>query len=501
METLPERGSLDATPLPNLLLDLYRRRYSGGLALSREGVEKRVWLRDGVPVLAESNLPSESLGIQLLDAGRITRADYARVVEEVRARRCKEGAALLGLELVAPQELFAALKEQVRRRLLDCFGWPRGSFALDASASPGPDSTAFRCDPLPLAQEGLAIHWGSARIRTSLAPRLDRYPAPSPRLAALAGRLHRDDEVDQLVAALDGGRTLGDVLTGLRQPSSLAAAWVLDAAGAVIWHESPVESIEVGTSSDGAGGAHAEFEIVVGARPAAAPAKARASKAKAAEPARSAPSRESEALRARILALHAKLDTIDHYEILGVERGASPEAVKRAYFAAAKCFHPDALAQIGLADLRERAGALFARLAQAHETLSDPARRRDYDEGLHGEQDLDATRVVQAEALYRKADVLLRAGNFAAALEFLTPCVQLWPEEGAYQSALGWALYKRMPSDPKTARTHLERAVALDPRDAVAHFRLGLVLRALGDPGADRALDLARRLDPKVRQR
>src|SRR5512145_188693 len=81
---------------------------AGRLELSREGVTKRVWLRDGVPVLAESNLPSESLGIQLLDAGRITREDYARVVETVRERRCKEGAALLALGLVGPQDLFAA---------------------------------------------------------------------------------------------------------------------------------------------------------------------------------------------------------------------------------------------------------------------------------------------------------------------------------------------------------------------------------------------------------
>ncbi len=80
-----------------MLLRLYRRRFSGTLRVSRDGVEKRVVLRDGVPVMAESNLPSESLGVQLMDAGRITRDDYARVVEAVRTRKCKEGAALLGL--------------------------------------------------------------------------------------------------------------------------------------------------------------------------------------------------------------------------------------------------------------------------------------------------------------------------------------------------------------------------------------------------------------------
>jgi cytochrome c-type biogenesis protein CcmH/NrfG len=102
--------------------------------------------------------------------------------------------------------------------------------------------------------------------------------------------------------------------------------------------------------------------------------------------------------------------------------------------------------------------------------------------------------------MYRKAEVMMRAGNWSGAYEFLRPAVQLWPDECAYQSALGWTLYKKLPSDPSTARTHLEAAVALDAQDPVSHFRLGLVLRALGETeAADRELKRAKQLDPKVR--
>jgi Flp pilus assembly protein TadD len=133
--------------------------------------------------------------------------------------------------------------------------------------------------------------------------------------------------------------------------------------------------------------------------------------------------------------------------------------------------------------------------------LADPALRRDYDIALAGgSEDFDTARLVQAESLYRKAEILLRAGNFAGALDFLRPCVALWPEDTSYQSALGWALYKRSPSDPKAAREHLEKAVNLDAQDAIAHFRLGMVLRALGEEDdAATMLARAKRLDPKVR--
>ena len=498
-DALPERGALEEHPLPMLLLALYRSRTSATLRLSREGVEKRVLLRDGVAVLAESNLPSESLGIQLLDAGRITREDYARVVETVKKKRCKEGAALLALELVAARELFEALKLQVRRRLLDCMGWSRGRFEIEAGEPVVDEASAFRCDPVPLIQEGVAIHWSPAAIRAALGARLDRYLVATPRTASVAQRLHRDADVDRLLAGVGSAAPLGALLEGAPS-AALAAALVLEGVGAVGFSDRPPASDD----PEAPAAADAGFQIEVVVTGGDAPA----SEAPAADaaPARSAASIRAEAediaaLRDEIAALHASLRDRNHYELLGVARDADPAAVRRAYVTAAKRFHPDAVARAGLADLRQSAEAIFGRVAEAHEVLSDPARRRDYDTVLDGgAEDMDTARLIQAESLYRKAEILLRAGNFGGALEFLRPCVALWPEDVTYQSALGWALYKKAPSDPKVAREHLEKAIAIDADDAIAHFRLGMVLRALGEEDdAATMLARAKRLDPKVR--
>jgi curved DNA-binding protein CbpA len=174
--------------------------------------------------------------------------------------------------------------------------------------------------------------------------------------------------------------------------------------------------------------------------------------------------------------------------------------VKRAYLKAAKRFHPDALSRLGLEALKREANELFAAITRAHEVLSDAARRREYDAALAGHVQVDADRVAQAETLYRKAELLMRAGQFQAALEFAQGAVGLWSEDSAYQGALGWCLFKKTPPEPERAREHLERAVALEPRDAVAHLRLGVVLRAAGDAaGATRATTRGRDLDPKAR--
>jgi Flp pilus assembly protein TadD len=77
--------------------------------------------------------------------------------------------------------------------------------------------------------------------------------------------------------------------------------------------------------------------------------------------------------------------------------------------------------------------------------------------------------------------------------------VEIYPKECDYQSALGWVLHRKMPSEPELAKTHLEHAVNLNPNNAVALFRLSVVLRALGDTVASSTLlAKAKKLDPNV---
>src|SRR6187431_1071466 len=64
----------------------------------------------------------------------------------------------------------------------------------------------------------------------------------------------------------------------------------------------------------------------------------------------------------------------DYYSILGVPREASAEEIKKAFRKLARQYHPD------VAKDKKAAEAKFKEVNEAHEVLSDPEKRRKYDE-------------------------------------------------------------------------------------------------------------------------
>jgi tetratricopeptide (TPR) repeat protein len=318
---------------------------------------------------------------------------------------------------------------------------------------------------------------------------MEQRVARTRRLSRLQDRLRSDESVQALIDALDGTRTLWRAIQGARTPRALAAAWVLDAAGALAYGNEAERQDPTRETA---------IEILRVDAPEDSDQPGRAAAAQEQEPAGA----KDDGLRAEIASRLARLDELDHYALLGVASDASTAEIRKAYLDAARRYHPDTLSRAGLdAEARAQAGKVFAAISRAQATLVDPARRRAYDTALASdESDLDAERLAAAETNYRKGEILLRQGNFRGALDYLRAAAELWPEEAAYQAALGWALYKKAPSEPEQARVHLERACALAPQHAQSAFWLASVLKALGETVASATLlSKARSLDPDVR--
>jgi len=69
---------------------------------------------------------------------------------------------------------------------------------------------------------------------------------------------------------------------------------------------------------------------------------------------------------------------VDYYQVLGVDRDAKQDEIKRAFRRLARETHPDANPDDAQAERR------FREIAQAYEVLGDPQRRAAYDRGGTG---------------------------------------------------------------------------------------------------------------------
>lgn len=92
------------------------------------------------------------------------------------------------------------------------------------------------------------------------------------------------------------------------------------------------------------------------------------------------------------------MDYIDYYKVLGVSKDATTEDIKKAYRKLARQHHPD------LNPDNPEAVKLFQQINEAHEVLSDPEKRKKYDQygkdWKHAEQFEEARKQQQASGAH-----------------------------------------------------------------------------------------------------
>lgn len=149
----------------------------------------------------------------------------------------------------------------------------------------------------------------------------------------------------------------------------------------------------------------------------------------------SAATNDPKKIRERALALLAK----DYFGALDIPRTATPEEVKKAFFEAAKTWHPDRAPQAsaGTEDLKTLYSKVFARLDLARSTLVDGAQRARYLEGLVKASAMAADATLAEAALeLKKSDAMLKKNDRIQAAQHLERAVKLAPANAEYKAAL-----------------------------------------------------------------
>lgn len=188
--------------------------------------------------------------------------------------------------------------------------------------------------------------------------------------------------------------------------------------------------------------------------------------------------------RDSLLQKREEFASMDHYSVLGVDRGADESAIRASYYRLARLYHPDRLLRPHLEDIHRELEGMFANITEAYNTLTDPAARTAYDRelservaGRRREGGLD--RQALARDSYLRGRKEIEAGRVFEAMMLFENAVENDPGRAEYFHYLG-ACQGQNPRWRKKAEENLRRAIELNPGALASYIELARLYRKGG---------------------
>lgn len=480
------QGKLGDKLIADLVRELAAKKSSGLLRLSRGKSIKAVFFEAGAPIFAISNVADEQLERALVNEGLATSEQVARAKEK-QDKANQLGRSLVEMGVLPEDALNRVVRMLVTRIITSLFEWDHGEYAFDERARTAHEIT-LEWTPEDCILEGARHASGIDGIARAIAPPnglvqsgLNGDQLESVRLSPVES---------YVLSRLDSPARVSEVssLLGLSEEETRRALCALVSVGFLKRLDQPEPKSEPAPTEAEGGDENDE---------------------------------STDKLREEVSRKLHFFASADYYEILGVTRRATTGEIKNAYYRLAKKFHPDKYRQPEHAELRSKLEALFAKVTQAYETLSDGGQRAAYDDRTKhgsvaqqpqaaaeaaaarktGTGPLDPEAAPQtcqvtdesgghaqpvapppaqaAEFYYQQGRARYDMKDYYAAVQLFREAVRLDASKPHYHFHLGIALSQN-PRTRREGEVHLVKAAELDPFSAQIRIRLGMLYKEAG---------------------
>lgn len=202
----------------------------------------------------------------------------------------------------------------------------------------------------------------------------------------------------------------------------------------------------------------------------------------------------------------------NHFEFMGLVRGANDGDVRAAYMRLAREYHPDRVASGAFAadpSIRVKVDALFKRLGDAHEMLTTAESRGTYERtldalgaggGAPAAPGKKQRRPLEANNAFKMAETYFKRREMKQAEAHYRQASTFDGEDPKILTGLAWCIYQNTDQDEAArtadARKRLTEIVGTY-KFGDAAYKLGLMLRKANDEAAaQRQFALAHKFDP-----
>jgi curved DNA-binding protein CbpA len=470
------RGSLSETPLPQVLRRIFLEQLKGTLSLVRGDETRHLFFEKGELRTATSSREGQRIGSFLKRRGWITEQDLHWALETIAKQgRARLGKILVEKGLVSRAVLDAEMRRLVEEIVFSTFEWDSGEYRFQSSTGVLDPDVALTLSTAAIIVEGIRRLPDNEAFRERLGEGR-RVPCLSSDPMSRYQYLPLTPQEAYLLSRTDGTLDTESLLKigGVSRAAAAKMLYALLSCGIVEWRKDDAPQPETAT---GLAGLNVE---VTAQQPERSPGHAEL-----------------------IKNTYRRIDWLTHYELLGVPREASPDQISEAYFERSRLFHPDLRHREDLAQFEKELTAVFDRLKQANEVLSDPDRRAAYDQALEsapatyllaeGAADPEIRRK-QAAQNYRHARKLIEDKDYHPAVQMLREAVRFVPDNAEYRYALAQIELKNANWVDRGLE-NLKEAARLDSRRKELVEEAARTLAQFGrfqdaEPFAQRALSL-----------
>jgi hypothetical protein len=464
-------GLISEHPLAELISEILEKRFSGALRVDRERAKAVVYFDAGLLVYATSNLRNLRLGEYFRKRGIPTEALGATDFSSDSAL----AADILSRGLIPKATLDEIISEQVADVVRVLLLWISGHWSFDERARLTEPVRA----QIPVKQLLL-----DAARRTDLRFVASRFVLSTELISRSTNSaidLNLSATEGFLLSRVEGPMELAELITisGMREPDARRTIFALVLTG-LLHRESWPYAFRTSESQKTADAKKQSAAAEVPSKPPSAPARN--------------PREELMEFLDRLT------QATNHYEVLSVRLEADAGEIKHAYYALARRFHPDRFHDLARTTLHAQLESAFARITQAHETLSDPESKTTYDAKLSalrraGKASSQAWSAGKpsaeehaangsadpklAEQRFNEGVTALHLGELNTATACLSAAARLAPNQPHIRAYYGRALAAH-PQTKRLAEAELQAAVKLDPGNASYRVMLAGLYRDLG---------------------
>ena len=490
------KGDLGEIRFPVLLHALAVHTRTVVLSIERRQLKKEIILENGIPVDCHSNLLQDTLGKFMVARGAINDAQCHETLSKSATTGKPFTDIILADGLVNASEFYKILQQNLAKKLLDAFSWRSGTFQVSADLPPVDSPLKVRAPQLVLT--GISKFAPEDEIAAEIeALRGEKKLLINPRPPFPLKELRLSKDHKEIVGLVSVGKTLDELEaeSGLEKARVLRALYALAVIGVALPEDWLL--LDATPDMDFASGVEEESDASQTRPPGGDAAAAITTAVRAAEKAPAG--QDIETLRNALMEAYLRYRKQDAFDLLGIDAEATREQIEQGYLEFSERFAPWKFDQPGLQSFTDKARDLFIAGGQAFGELCNPetrnslvARRSSAFTQRHQAIPEEARNafaiksdLLDSETQFKKGIELMKAGQYADALEQLQFAHDCEPQNSDYRAELAFCRYRKDPEIEKDgALQELHETIRIDPECGLALCYAGIIFGEAGEFGA-----------------